>query len=142
MTTSGILCHSRGRAPVVCEHLIVIMVCALLAIGLCEKAHASDRQTVADVRCVVVGLRMVQMTMPQQRAAGMMLAMYYLGRLDGRASHAEIEELIEREVGKMNQAEFRASAARCGKALARKGKEIQKIGAALVRKGQGEAAPK
>ena len=66
----------------------------------------------------------------------------YLGRLDGRASHADIEELIEREVGKMNQAEFRANAVRCGKALARKGKEIQKIGAALVRKGQGEAPPK
>ena len=142
MTTSGVLYHSRGRVPIVCEHLIVMMVCVLLVIGICEKAHASDRQTVADVRCVVVGLRMIQMTMPQQRAAGMMLAMYYLGSLDGRASHADIGKLIEREVGKMNPAEFRASAARCGKALARKGKEIQQIGAALVRKGQGEAPPK
>lgn len=142
MTASGILCRSRGRVPVVCEHLIVMMVCVLLAIGLCSKAHASDRQTVADVRCVVVGLRMVQMTMPQQRAAGMMVAMYYLGRLDGRTPHPDIEQLIEREIDEMNPAEFRANASRCGKALALKGKEIRKIGGDLVRKGQGEAPPK
>ena len=142
MTTSGILCPSRARVPVVCEHLIVMMVCVLLAIGLCEKAYASDRQTVADVRCVVVGLRMVKMTMPQQRAAGMMLSVYYLGRLDGRAPHANIEQLIEREVGKMTLTEFRANATRCGKALTRKGQELQKIGADLVRKGQGGVPPK
>lgn len=118
--------------------IIVAMACVLLATGIFEKAHASDRQAVTYVRCVVVGLRMIQMTMPAQRAAGMMLAMYYLGRLDSRASHADIEKLIEREGGRMNSMEFRASAAWCGKALARDGKEIQKISAALIRKGQDE----
>ena len=127
---------------VVCVRQIVMMVCMLLAFGLCEQAHASDRQMVSDVRCVVVGLRMIQMTMPQQRAAGMMVAMYYLGRLDGRTPHADIERLIEREVDEMKPAEFRANAARCGKALALKGQELQKIGAELVRKGQGDAPPK
>lgn len=111
-------------------------------IGLHQASCASELQIVSDVRCVVVGLRMAQMTVPQQRAAGMMLAVYYLGRLDGRAADAEVEELIKKEAGKMTTAEFRSNAVRCGKALTLKGQEIQKVGADLFRKAQGGAPPK
>lgn len=98
----------------------------------CERAHASDQRRQADVACVVVGLRMVQMTAPQQRAAGMILAAYYLGRLDVEFQrYANIEGLIEQEAGRMTSVEFRADAIRCGEALQNKGAEIQRIGATV-----------
>jgi len=77
---------------------------------------------------------MTQMSAAQQRDAGMMLATYYLGRLDGQLQDAEGERLIELEATKMTSAEFRANAIRCGKALTAKGQEIQNITAALSRK--------
>lgn len=119
-----------------------ILAAVGMLVGLCQAVCAADQQVAADVRCVVVGLRMVQMTTPQPRAAGMMLAVYYLGRLDNRAPDAEVERLIEREAEKMTEAEFRAGATQCGKALTLKGQEIQKIGADLTHKAQGGSAPK
>jgi hypothetical protein len=76
---------------------------------------------------------------PQQRPAGLMIAMYYFGRLDERSPHGDTERLIEAEASKMTPADYRAGAARCGKALGVKGQELQAIGAALARKGQGGA---
>jgi hypothetical protein len=119
-----------------------ILAAVGIVIGLCQVVFASDRQAPTDVRCVVVGLRMVEMTAPQARAAGMMLSVYYLGRLDSRVPDAEVEGLIEKEAREMTEAQFRANAVRCGKALTLKGREIQKIGADLTRKVQGGAAPK
>jgi hypothetical protein len=118
-----------------------ILAAVGMLIGACETVCASDRQVVADVRCVVVGLRMVQMA-PQQRTAALMLAAYYLGRLDSRVSDSEVEELIEQEAEKMSAAEFRAGATRCGKALTIKGEEIREVGAYLSRKAQQGGAPR
>lgn len=111
-----------------------LMLCIAI---VCEPAlgsEAAHNYAVLDVRCVVVALRMAEMAEPQRRVAGTMLALYYLGRLDGRVPDNELEGLIERETGKMTEAEFRANAVRCGKALALKGQEIQKIGAELSSK--------
>jgi hypothetical protein len=119
-----------------------LVLFAALACAPNLAARAANRYGLSDVRCVVVGLRMVEMPVSQQRAAGMMLAIYYLGRLDGRAPDTEVEGLIEREAEKMTAAEFRSNAVRCGKALTLKGQEIQRIGADLSRKAQGGGAPK
>lgn len=119
-------------------------ILAGVAMFVCANgaARATDREVVADVKCVVVGLRMMQMTAQQQQGAGTMVALYYLGRLDSRVPDAEADGLIESEAEKMAAAEFRANAVRCGKGLALRGKEIQKVGADLSRKTQGGAAPK
>jgi len=131
-----------GRLVVLRRRRAGVLAAVGMLMGLCQVVFASDRQAVADVRCVVVGLRMVEMTTPQPRAAGMMLAIYYLGRLDSGAPDAEVEGLIEKEAREMTEAQFRANAVRCGKALSLKGQEIQKIGADLNRKAQSGAAPK
>ena len=130
-------CMSRRRAFRVWLVLCVILVC-----GLHPRADATNRRVLSDVRCVVVGMRMVAYGTPQQRGAGMLLAMYYFGRLDGRAPGFGADRLIEDEARKMGAAEYRANAARCGKALTVKGKEIERIGAALSRKAQAGVAPK
>jgi hypothetical protein len=111
-----------------------MLVCILIGTGFCDQAHAEDRQVYADVDCVVVGLHMVQMASQQQSSVGLMLAIYYLGRLDGRVPDSQVKQLIETEAKKMNPPEFRANAVRCGKALTARGQEIQEIGADLVRK--------
>jgi hypothetical protein len=85
---------------------------------------------------------MMQMTSPQQRGAGTMIALYYLGRLDSRAPVSEADGMIESEAEKMAPAEFRANAVRCGKSFSLRGQEIQKISADLSRKAQGHAPPK
>lgn len=115
---------------------------AALASGPVLGSNAVNSYAVSDVRCVVVGLRMAEMSEPQRRAAGTMLALYYLGRLDVRSSDSELEGLIEREAEGMTQAAFRANAVRCGKALTLKGQEIQKIGTDLLSKGQSDRAKK
>lgn len=130
------------RRVVVRRRIAAILAGVGMFIGLCQAVCASDREVVADVRCVVVGLRMVQMTAPQQQAAGMMLAAYYLGRLDSRAPDEGVEGLIKTKAEKMTAVEFRANAVRCGKTLTLKGQEIQRIGADLSGKAQGGETPK
>lgn len=124
---------TTGRV-MVCRLLMTVLTCITISIIHCEPAHASDQDRAADVACVVVGLRMAQASTPEQRDAGIILAAYYLGRLDEQLRDAESERLIESEAGNMSSAEFRANAVRCGNALASKGQEIQKIGAKLARK--------
>lgn len=115
-------------------NVATILVVIVLALSLCGRAHASDRQTISDADCVVVGMRIVQMTEPQQRTAGLLLATYYLGRLDVRLPAADSERLIESEARKMTVAEFRANATRCGKVLTLRGQELQKIDDDLTHK--------
>jgi hypothetical protein len=111
--------------------MVAMIVCAALAFLPREEAHAADGQKDADVRCVAVGLRMIEMTAPEQRTAGMMLAVYYLGRLDGKASDLDVERLVKAEAAKMTSADFRADAVRCGQEMQQKGSEIQRIGSSL-----------
>jgi hypothetical protein len=113
--------------------IIAILLCLALASGSSAKADTADAETLADARCVLVAMNMVATQAPQQRTAGMMVAMYYLGRLDAHAPRADIERLIKAEVWKITQEELKSDAVRCGRALQRKGHELQEIGAALVR---------
>jgi len=126
------------RALMMRDWGVSIMVSLALTMGLCDKSYASDPQSLADVRCVVVGMRMIEMAAPDQRAAGMMIATYYFGRLDSSLPDDGGERLIELEAVKMTLAEFRTNAARCGEAIQKKGQEIQKIGAILSRQNTAE----
>ncbi|HEV2272335.1 MAG TPA: hypothetical protein VGR92_23005 [Steroidobacteraceae bacterium] len=111
----------------------IFVVAIVIACCGCGQIQAADQQVVADADCVVVGLRMSQMTRPDQRAAGMLLTAYYLGRLQGREPHFDVERLIKMQARSMSSAGFRANAARCGKSLAASGQEIQKISTDLSR---------
>lgn len=130
------------RRIIVRKARAAILAGVAMFIGVSGAVRAADQQVVADVRCVVVGLRMMQMTAPQQQGAGTMIALYYLGRLDSRVPDAEADGLIESEAEKMAAAEFRANAVLCGKGFALRGKEVQKISADLSRKTRRGAAPK
>jgi hypothetical protein len=59
-----------------------ISFASILALALLSVAHPQDVETVADVRCVVVGMQMSRSFDATQHASGAMVVMYYLGRLD------------------------------------------------------------
>jgi hypothetical protein len=121
---------------------VASILCIALACGSFLRADATDRRALSDARCVVVGLRLAEKGAPDQRVAGTMLAVYYLGRLDSQAAGADVEALIAREAEKMTPLDLRANSVRCGKAIAAKGQEIQNIGADLSHKAQEGAAKK
>jgi hypothetical protein len=92
------------------------------------SACAADRQTIADVQCIVVAMKMGAASGSAQQVTATMITLYYLGRLDERIPGMDIEGLIVKEAAKMSRADLRSEAARCGRALTEKGLEIQRIG--------------
>ena len=117
----------RSRAHIVgwvSAALMVLLFISTISVGV----RAADEQTTSDARCIVTSVYLLSTGKPSQRLAGMMAAMYYFGRLDGKASKAEIEKLITKEAKEMDSADVRASAEQCGQVLVAKGKEITQIG--------------
>ncbi len=92
------------------------------------KSLAQNQEDIADVRCVAVALRMTEMPAAEQKSTGLMMAIFYLGRLDGRTPSLDIEELIFEQIGKMTNADYSGEAIRCGKSLSDKGRKITQIG--------------
>ncbi len=97
---------------------------------------AQDSDSIADVRCVVIALKLAATPTATQQSAGMMAFLYYIGRLEGRVPSLDLEDLIVRELSTMTAADYRSEAQRCGGNLTLKGQEITKIGADLVKRGQ------
>jgi hypothetical protein len=65
-----------------------------------------------------------------------MLLSYFLGRIDGRSPHADLEALIAREAGKMTASELKAAASRCGTEFSARGVKVTKISKDLARLGR------
>lgn len=65
-----------------------------------------------------------------------MLALYYLGRLDGRDPKLDVEKLIIEQVKTMTNADYSSEAVRCGNSLTTKGQQITRIGRDLIKRGQ------
>jgi len=114
--------------------LLTVLVGALTLSSV--QAPAQDAETIADVRCVIVGMKLVGIADPTQQSAGMMLSMYYIGRLDGRVPKLDIEELMIKEISTMTTSDYGSEAKRCGASLTDKGQEITRIGKDMVERGQ------
>jgi len=115
---------------------------SMLALTLLSVGHAQDVETAADVRCLVVGMQMSRSLDATQQSSGMMVVMYYLGRLDRVVPGPNLEGLVANEASRMNIAEFKTEAARCGKSLVEKGQLLQKIGSNLTLRGQKQEGKK
>lgn len=89
--------------------------------------------TIADVQCLVVGATLADSSDQRKKLIGTMLAIYYLGRIDGRSPKADLEALMRLEASKMTQVDFRNAARRCGSELSARGAEITRIGRRLER---------
>ena len=114
--------------------LLSVMTVMLMA----YSANAAESDDVADVQCMVVAFKLMSSGKPDLRSAGLLSAVYYIGRLDARSPNADIETLVVRQAATMTDAEFSAEAKRCGSALSQKGQEITRIGQAIIARAQGE----
>ena len=89
---------------------------------------AQDAAITADIRCVAVGIRAAALPDSHQKSSGLLMALYYIGRLDGRDPKLDIEALMSEQLAKMTAADFVAETQRCGGGLTGKGAQITRIG--------------
>jgi hypothetical protein len=113
------------------KHWLPLLVAALTLVPL--QAMAQDADTVADVRCVAVGIRSAELPDSRQKSTGLLMALYFIGRLDGRDPKLDLEAMLSAQLSKMTAADFTAEAARCGNSLASKGAQITHVGQDLLK---------
>ncbi len=97
---------------------------------------AQEVVNIADIRCVVVGMKLVGAANSPDQSRGFLLTLYYIGRLDGRSPKLDIEHLLIEETRKMTDADYASEERRCGARLAEKGQQITEIGKHLVESGK------
>jgi hypothetical protein len=107
------------------------------------QARSQGGDTTADVRCVVAGIKYLGLPNSAQHSAGMMLVLYYLGRLDGHMPKLEVEDLIVKESARMAAADFDPEAKRCGDGITVRGQLIGQMGKEMIERAQklGETSP-
>lgn len=106
---------------------VAATTCIAVAAFVSLPSHATDQESIADARCMIVASRMVTTQDAQQRGAGTLVAMFYLGRLDARNGYTELRRLILEEAKRMSAADLRSEAMRCGKAVEEQGRRLSLI---------------
>ena len=113
------------------KHWLALLAAALTLIPL--EVMAQDADTVADVRCVAVGIRSAALPDSHQKSAGLLMALYFIGRLDGRDPKLDLEAMLSEQLSKMTAADFTTETARCGNSLTAKGAQITRVGQDLLK---------
>jgi hypothetical protein len=103
----------------------------VFATAISNHALAADASVVSDTRCVIVGMQLSSVANSPQVTKGILMTMYYLGRLDGRLQEVDLQSLIVGELKKMSDADFASAKSRCDTELNAKGNEVTQIGLAL-----------
>lgn len=99
-------------------------------------SSAQEADMAADVRCAAVGMKLGTSDDPKVKNSALMLTIYFLGKLDGRDPHLDLESAFVREILHMTASDFASEQARCGQALAARGQTLVVLGQALVKRGQ------
>ena len=115
---------------------IVFAVASFISFAAPALGQTYDANTTADARCVIVGARLAASADPNERERAGLLMIYYIGKLDGRASGFDLKNLIVGEAARMTAVEYDSELRRCGEALTLKGHEITVIGNDLMRLGK------
>lgn len=113
---------------------IFYLALASLFVGVSQSANADDplsQATIADVRCIIVGSVMGSQAANAQSAA--VLALYFLGRIDGRETSAfDLSKAMIAQMGLMSATDFSAEGKRCGKELEGRGLYLAEVGHKLT----------
>jgi hypothetical protein len=97
------------------------------SISLAEGSDALG----GDVRCAVVGIKASESTNSAIRGAGLVTALFYLGRVDAQAPAGGQDKMITDELATITDATLHSEAVRCGNALSLKGQWLERVGRAL-----------
>jgi len=109
---------------------LTIVLIAAAAVG--RAAQAADDVAAADVRCLAVATVLSSNADPNVKNAGLMAALYYLGRVDGRQPTLDLEARLKQAYEQMSLQDVQAEARRCGAELGVRGKAVSEIGARLM----------
>lgn len=107
----------------------------LIFAGFFSTADALDAPPSSDIRCLIVGSLLSNSADANQRAAGNMLAMYSMGRLDSFSAQ-EIEDAMVSEGVAITPTQIKTETVRCGTILQDKGHMMTQIGENIVRRGK------
>ncbi|MBN8606041.1 MAG: hypothetical protein J0L81_03915 [Caulobacterales bacterium] len=111
------------------------MMLAAVTIGLAAFAAPANAQVTGhnpnDLKCAVVGLTIAGTAgaNAQQQQAGTLIALYYLGRVQGAEPAADLQALITREAEALTLATLETERMRCAT-------EFSAMGQAMVRMGE------
>lgn len=107
----------------------VLAACVALAGGSAIADEAID-PTDADMRCAALGLYLVGATGAdsRQQQGAMMIATYYLGRIQGRTPDINLEETFRQMGATLTPAQLEAERGRCGAEFATFGRTMIEMG--------------
>ena len=106
-----------------------LWVFLLCGVSLHQAVLADASEITDHVRCIDVGLGASQSTDPARQQGAVVVAMYFLGRLESLIPQANLEDLLIKESPAMSKPSvFQAEATRCGLTLKDKGRMMQQVG--------------
>jgi hypothetical protein len=106
-------------------------VAMVLALTAAATARAETPETTTDLKCLVFSMTMSGNSDAAKSAVGSMVALYFLGRLDGREPTLNLEKRLGDPDLQLKQAEFARVGMACGGMLQTRGSELAAIGGRL-----------
>lgn len=108
--------------------------CLLIAIGMLAftamtGARAQKPDIDGDLRCIALLSVAVGQAAPDKQGVMIAGAMYFIGRLDGKAPNTDLKAGLKRIIEGFTQEQAAAEGQRCSAILAEKGKLLQGVGA-------------
>jgi hypothetical protein len=97
------------------------------------RTPAASPEAIADVRCLLASVAIMNTPNNTTRAAAATSALYFLGRLDGRDLAMDLENLIRMESQKMSQNDIASESKRCGRELSARARVVSAIGQQLTK---------
>lgn len=105
------------------------------------RAKAQDSETTADVRCVAISFILANDPDPNLQASGRAVALYYLGRLDGRNEKLDLEPLLMQQAAQMTEAEYHSGARECGERMKIRGQQIVTMAQDMANHARAQPSP-
>lgn len=103
----------------------------LLASAAAALPQAQSPADEADLRCMAV-LSLAIAQMPDAQKPGVVAGvLYFMGRIDARASGLDLEAGLRRVSAELTQDLIRSEGQRCGAIMTERGQHLQRVGAAM-----------
>jgi len=115
-------------------HHGLILAWALSVGATSTGARAQDADS-GDLRCFIVALTTAASDDASRRAAGTMMTVYYMGRLDGRTPDLDLKNHLVTEIRKMTSGQLQVDAARCGAEMSARAKAMETLAGVLASPG-------
>jgi hypothetical protein len=95
-----------------------------LACGSGVAAAEESADTVSDLRCFVTVSMLARQVEEANKGSVMVVAVYYLGKLDGRTPKLDLAAQAESLARKLWSEDYRAEAVRCSTAMGARGEQL------------------